>query len=186
MAAAGGIVKSQQEYATSKSLAKLFEDLTTAIIYARPADPALFVSEEVARMAAAKDGYKPAAGVVDTEEAAAAYWEAQRVRQLMEELFALLLACKPDDPLAFLGEESLKLQALRAAQKPVRGRRPPGGMGRWGWRGLPNPLPLAPFTPSPPSPRTPLPLHASPHANCAANTEHHVFGRRPDGHVLAV
>ena len=72
MAAAGGIVKAQQEYATSKSLAKLFEDLTTAIIYARPADPALFVSEEVARMAASRDGYKPAAGVVDTEEAAAA------------------------------------------------------------------------------------------------------------------
>jgi hypothetical protein len=134
----------------------------------------------------AVDVRAPTAGVVDTEEAAAAYWEAQRVRQLMEELFALLLACKPDDPLAFLGEESLKLQALRAAQKPVRGRRPPGGRGRWGWRGLPNPLPLAPFTPSPPSPRTPLPLHASPHANCAANTEHHVFGRRPDGHVLAV
>ena len=117
---AGGIVKAQQEYATSKSLAKLFEDLTTAIIYARPADPALFVSEEAARMAAAREGYRPAAGVVDTEEAAAAYWEEQRVRQLMEELFALLLACKPEDPLAFLREESLKLQALRAAQKPVR------------------------------------------------------------------
>ena len=118
MAAAGGIVKAQQEYATSKQLAKLFEDLTTAIIYAQPSDPALFVSEEVARMAAGAG--RPAPGVVDTEEAAAAYWEKQRVRQLMEELFALLLACKPEDPLAFLREESLKLQALRAAQKPVR------------------------------------------------------------------
>ena len=171
MAAAGGIVKSQQEYATSKSLAKLFEDLTTAIIYARPADPALFVSEEVARMAAAKDGYKPAAGVVDTEEAAAAYWEAQRVRQLMEELFALLLACKPEDPLAFLGEESLKLQALRAAQKPVRWGGPAGGMGGGAERrGAPQLLaPLPPLSPPPPLPSHPFAPPRLSHANCSAN-----------------
>ena len=84
MSAAGGIVKAQQEYATSKNLAKLFEDLTTAIIYARPADAAAFVAEEAARMASAREAYRPAAGVVDTEEAAAAYWEEQRVRPLME------------------------------------------------------------------------------------------------------
>jgi hypothetical protein len=158
MAAAGGIVKAQQEYATSKQLAKLFEDLTTAIIYAQPSDPALFVSEEVARMAAGAG--RPAPGVVDTEEAAAAYWEKQRVRQLMEELFALLLACKPEDPLAFLREESLKLQALRAAQKPVRAistSPPPPSLPR-----APRVFPVFTHTPAePPRPSddNPYPLH---------------------------
>jgi hypothetical protein len=155
MSAAGGIVKAQQEYATSKNLAKLFEDLTTALIYARPADPAQFVSEEVARMAAAGVGYRPAAGVVDTEESAAAYWEEQRVRQLMEELFALLLACKPEDPLGFLREESLKLQALRAAKQPVRGAAPPIS-------------PSVPCRARPPLPPLPL-LPPLPPPDCASN-----------------
>lgn len=91
-AAAGGgsaapnIVKAQQAYATSQKLAKLFEDLTTALIYARPADPAAFIAAEATRMAAEGEAYraKPQNGVVDTEESAAAYWEDERVRSLLE------------------------------------------------------------------------------------------------------
>ena len=163
--ATANIVKTQQAYATTQRLAKLFEDLTTALVYARPADPAAFIAAEAARMAAEGEAYraKPINGVIDTEESAAAYWEDERVRALLEvrmragarrrsmrrhlplgicrspalpraraplthrtfsthpqELFALLLHSKPADPLAFLREESLKLQALRAGAQPVR------------------------------------------------------------------
>ena len=157
------IVKQQQAYATSQQLAKLFEDLTTALIYARPPDPAAFIAEEVTRMAREGEAYraKPLNGVVDTEESAAAYWEDERVRPLLEvraalsfaankrplpcgdtpllgtprnahcasllthspsmqELFALLLHSKPENPYTFLSEESLKLRALREGSKPVR------------------------------------------------------------------
>ena len=86
MSAAPNIVKAQQAYATSQKLAKLFEDLTTALIYSRPADPAAFISAEVVRMAKEGEAYraKPLNGVVDTEESAAAYWEDERVRALLE------------------------------------------------------------------------------------------------------
>ena len=150
--ATGNIVREQQAYATTHHLAKLFEDLTTALIYARPGDPAAFLATEVVRMQAEGEGYraKPLTGVVDTEESAAAYWEDERVRALLEvrarasaqqrlgpagvltydvththttlplqELFALLLHSKPADPYAFLRDESLKLQALRASSTPV-------------------------------------------------------------------
>jgi hypothetical protein len=120
--AAQSVVLGQQDYARSTHLAKLFEDLTTAIIYARPADAAAFIAEEAGRMASAGAAYRavPANGAVDTEEAAAAYMEEHRVRPLLEELFASLLVGKPADPFAFLATESRKLQELRAAQKPVR------------------------------------------------------------------
>ena len=83
---APSIVKAQQAYATTQKLAKLFEDLTTALVYARPADPAAFISAEVVRMAQEGEAYraKPINGVVDTEESAAAYWEDERVRALLE------------------------------------------------------------------------------------------------------
>lgn len=83
---APSIVKAQQAYATTQKLAKLFEDLTTALVYARPADPAAFISSEVVRMAQEGEAYraKPINGVVDTEESAAAYWEDERVRALLE------------------------------------------------------------------------------------------------------
>ena len=123
--AAQSVVLGQQDYARSTHLAKLFEDLTTAIIYARPADAAAFIAEEAGRMASAGAAYRavPANGAVDTEEAAAAYMEEHRVRPLLEELFASLLVGKPADPFAFLATESRKLQELRAAQKPVRAAR---------------------------------------------------------------
>ena len=84
--ATANIVKTQQAYATTQRLAKLFEDLTTALVYARPADPAAFIAAEAARMAAEGEAYraKPINGVVDTEESAAAYWEDERVRALLE------------------------------------------------------------------------------------------------------
>jgi len=80
------IVKAQQEYATSKGLAKLFEDLTTALLYARPADAAAFVSEEAKRLGEQGAAYRatPLNAAVDTEESAAAYWEESHVRQLLE------------------------------------------------------------------------------------------------------
>ena len=83
---AANIVKQQQAYATEKSLAKLFEDLTTALIYARPPDPAAFIASEVMRMKAEGGSYsaKPLTGVVDTEESAATYWDDERVRALLE------------------------------------------------------------------------------------------------------
>lgn len=120
---AQSVVSAQQGYARETQLAKLFEDLTTAIIYARPADAAAFVADEVARMTAAGAAYRaaPVLGAVDTEEAAAAYMEEHRVRPLLEELFASLLVAKPAAPLAFLEAESRRLQGLRAEHKPVRG-----------------------------------------------------------------
>ena len=132
--AAQSVVAGQQDYARGAALAKLFEDLQVAIIYARPADAAAFVSAEAARMAAAAAAggapYRaaPAGAAVDSEEGAAAYMEAQRVRPLLEELFAALLVAKPADPLAFVQEEALKLQALRAGGKAVSARR--GGAAR--------------------------------------------------------
>ena len=119
--AAQSVVLGQQDYARSTHLAKLFEDLTTAVIYARPSDAAAFIAEEAERMASAGAAYRavPVNGAVDTEEAAAAYMEEHRVRPLLEELFATLLVGKPADPFSFLAAESRKLQALRAAQKPV-------------------------------------------------------------------
>ena len=55
-------------------------------MYASPADPAAFIAAEAARMAAEGEAYraKPINGVVDTEESAAAYWEDERVRALLE------------------------------------------------------------------------------------------------------
>ena len=84
--AAVNIVKEQQQYATSKNLSKLFEDLTTALIFARPPDPAVFLSEECEKMLAQGSAYraKPQNAAIDTEESAAAYWEEQRIRSLLE------------------------------------------------------------------------------------------------------
>ena len=83
---AANIVKQQQSYATSMNLAKLFEDLTTALIFSRPPDPAEFLAEECVKMAAQGTDYraKPLNAIIDTEESAAAYWEEKRVRSLLE------------------------------------------------------------------------------------------------------
>ena len=107
---APSIVKAQQAYATTQKLAKLFEDLTTALVYARPADPAAFISAEVVRMAQEGEAYraKPINGVVDTEESAAAYWEDERVRALLEVRRALR------------EERALARAARRAAKGPLR------------------------------------------------------------------
>ena len=133
-AAAQSVVSAQQDYARAASLARLFEDLTTALIIARPADAAAFVAEEAARMgaaAAAGAPYRatPVNAALDTEEAAAAYMEEHRVRPMLEELFAALLVAKPADACAFLRDEARKVQALRAEKKPVRGEGREGGGG---------------------------------------------------------
>ena len=167
--AAQSVVSCQQEYARSSHLAKLFEDLTTAVIYARPSDAAAFIADEVDRMAAAAAAggapYRavPANASVDSEETAAAYLEEQRVRQLLEELFASLLVAKPADPFAFLKAEALKLQELRANKKPVSvgrvgawsgasaasvvGLVPRRSLGRHHLTLAPPPLPLTPRSP---------------------------------------
>lgn len=118
--AAQSVVAGQQSYARDNALARIFEDLTTAVIYARPEDPASFIAAEAQRMAEAGDGYRaaPVNGEIDTEEAAAAYLEQNRVQPMLEELFALTLVSKPAEPLAFIQQEALKLQQLRAEQKP--------------------------------------------------------------------
>ncbi len=117
--AAPNIVKAQQAYATSQKLAKLFEDLTTALIYARPADPAAFIAAEATRMAAEGEAYraKPQNGVVDTEESAAAYWEDERVRSLLEVRSALGCSARNARrrPFPFLG---LRLQDAGALLEP--------------------------------------------------------------------
>jgi len=83
---AANIVKQQQSYATAMNLAKLFEDLTTALIFSRPPDPADFLASECDRMAEQGANYraKPLNAIIDTEESAAAYWEEKRVRPLLE------------------------------------------------------------------------------------------------------
>ena len=127
--AAQSVVTGQQEYARSAHLAKLFEDLTTAVIYAKPSDAAAFIAAEVDRMAAALvaggEPYRatPINVAVDSEESAAEYLDLHRVRPLLEELFAVLLVAKPVDPLIFLKVEALKMQELRANNKPVSGGR---------------------------------------------------------------
>jgi hypothetical protein len=112
---APSIVKAQQAYATTQKLAKLFEDLTTALIYARPADPAAFISAEVVRMAQEGEAYraKPINGVVDTEESAAAYWEDERVRALLE-----VRAVLPGGRAA--GERARSASALEAHSATLR------------------------------------------------------------------
>jgi hypothetical protein len=123
---AQSVVSGQQDYARAAHLAKLFEDLTTAVIYAKPSDAAAFIAAEADRMAAAAVAggapYRatPINTAVDSEESAAEYLEEQRVRPLLEELFALLLVNKPSDPLGFLKSEALKMQELRVNKKPVR------------------------------------------------------------------
>ncbi len=48
------VVREQQEYAAKHDIPGVFESLTIALLYKKPADPITFISEEAKRMAASK------------------------------------------------------------------------------------------------------------------------------------
>lgn len=113
------VVREQQEYAAKHDIPGVFESLTIALLYKKPADPITFISEEAKRMAASKTYSATSPGrEADTQAEAIKYLDSHNIHAILEELFTGLLFSQPHEPLKFISTESERLHRERSQKQP--------------------------------------------------------------------